>query len=78
MSAHEPRLSHSNFGDSIKDLKPIINDFSDLINGLVISTGGGRNGILFGPLMGLRAAEMVMSKKMSIDTSFLSIKRFSI
>ncbi|MBI21524.1 MAG: hypothetical protein CL780_04680 [Chloroflexi bacterium] len=61
-----------------KDLKPIIDDFSDLINGLVISTGGGRNGILFGPLMGLRAAEMVMSKKMSIDTSFLSIKRFSI
>ena len=25
MSAHEPRLNHANFSDSIKDLKPIIN-----------------------------------------------------
>ena len=59
------------------DLLPIIENFSDEVSGLVLSTGGGRNGILFGPAMGYIAAEMILSKKSSVDTSFLNLKRFN-
>ena len=55
----------------------IIENFSDEVSGLVLSTGGGRNGILFGPAMGYIAAEMILSKKSSVDTSFLNLKRFN-
>ena len=59
------------------DLLPFIEYFSDEVSGLVLSTGGGRNGILFGPAMGYIAAEMILSKKSSVDTSFLNLKRFN-
>ena len=59
------------------DLRPIIENFPNEISGLVLSTGGGRNGILFGPAMGYIAAEMVLSKKNSVDTAFLNLKRFN-
>ena len=59
------------------DLRPIIENFPNEISGLVLSTGGGRNGILFGPAMGCIAAEMILSKKNSVDTSFLNLKRFN-
>ena len=59
------------------DLRPIIENFPGEISGLVLSTGGGRNGILFGPAMGCIAAEMILSKKRSVDTSFLNLKRFN-
>jgi glycine/D-amino acid oxidase-like deaminating enzyme len=45
------------------DLQPVIEDLSYLIKGLIVCSGGSRNGILFGPAMGLLASEMILDRK---------------
>ena len=58
------------------DLQPVIEDLSYLIKGLIVCSGGSRNGILFGPAMGLLASEMILSQQTSIEISNWSINRF--
>ena len=58
------------------DLQPVIEDLSYLIKGLIVCSGGSRNGILFGPAMGLLASEMVLAQDTSIEISNWSITRF--
>ena len=42
---------------------------------LVISTGGGRKGILYGPLMGKLTSQLIMGSNTDMDISMLSPNR---
>jgi len=44
---------------------------------LMIITGGGRNGILLGPSMGLAAASFVAGSEFPVNISAFSLARFS-
>tara|TARA_B100000809_G_C15089010_1_gene512503 strand:- start:495 stop:1595 length:1101 start_codon:yes stop_codon:yes gene_type:complete len=58
------------------DRLPIIEAVSGL-EGLVIITGGGRNGILLGPSMGLAAANLVAGSDFPVDIRAFSLSRFA-
>ena len=58
------------------DRLPIIEAVSEP-QGLIIITGGGRNGILLGPSMGLAAANFVAGSEFPVDISAFSLSRFS-
>ena len=58
------------------DRLPIIEAFSGP-EGLVIITGGGRNGILLGPSMGLAAASLVAGSDFPVDIRAFSLSRFA-
>tara|TARA_Y100001934_G_C12379877_1_gene791689 strand:- start:3535 stop:4659 length:1125 start_codon:yes stop_codon:yes gene_type:complete len=58
------------------DNMPIID--SDLnVDGLVIASGGGRQGIALGPAIGISAAALVTGSEPPIDISGFSLSRFS-
>ena len=58
------------------DRLPIIEAVSEP-QGLMIITGGGRNGILLGPSMGLAAASFVAGSEFPVNISAFSLARFS-
>jgi glycine/D-amino acid oxidase-like deaminating enzyme len=58
------------------DKMPII-DASAGPEGLVISTGGGRQGIALGPGMGIATAALATGAESPIDVSGFSLSRFS-
>ena len=58
------------------DKMPII-DGSVGIEGLVVATGGGRQGIALGPAMGTAAAALVVGEDSPVDVTGFSIRRFA-
>jgi len=64
-------------------LRPITPDREPIIDavpgpdGLVISTGGGRQGILLGPAMGIAAAALATGGESPVDVGAFSLDRFS-
>ena len=58
------------------DKMPII-DGSVGIEGLVVSTGGGRQGIALGPAMGIATAALATGEESPVDVSAFSLDRFA-
>ena len=58
------------------DKMPII-DGSVGIEGLVVSTGGGRQGIALGPAMGIATAALATGEESPVDVSAFSLGRFA-
>lgn len=60
------------------DRVPIIDaEFESGLDGLVIVTGAGRNGIMLGPAMGQAAAALATGARSPFDVSAFSLARFS-
>ena len=57
------------------DRLPIVGTVPGL-DGAVVATGAGRNGIELGPAMGLAAAELALGRKPSFDIGRLALDRF--
>ncbi|MDA1280661.1 MAG: FAD-dependent oxidoreductase [Chloroflexi bacterium] len=77
-----PYLEDADLVKQTACLRPMTPDRAPIIDaepgpdGLVISTGGGRQGILLGPAMGRAAAALATGVESSVDISAFSLARF--
>jgi glycine/D-amino acid oxidase-like deaminating enzyme len=78
-----PYLEEAELVQQTACLRPMTPDRAPIIDavsgpkGLVIATGGGRNGILLGPAMGLAASALAAGSDSPVDVSAFSLGRFS-
>ena len=78
-----PYLEEAELVQQTACLRPMTPDRAPIIDavpgpdGLVIATGGGRNGILLGPAMGLAASALATGLDSPVDVSAFSLGRFS-
>ena len=78
-----PYLEDADLVQQTAFLRPMTPDRAPIIDaalgpdGLVISTGGRRNGIELGPAMGIVAAAMATGAALPVDVSAFSLARFS-
>lgn len=78
-----PYLENADLVQQTACLRPITPDRAPIVDssagpeGLVISTGGGRNGILLGPAMGEAASDLVVGTAPTVNIDSFSLSRFS-
>lgn len=78
-----PYLENADLVQQTACLRPITPDRAPIVDarvgpeGLVVSTGGGRNGILLGPAMGEAAADLVVGTEPQENIDSFSLARFS-
>ncbi len=78
-----PYLEDAELVQQTACLRPMTPDWMPIIDaepgpeGLVISTGGGRQGIALGPAFGIATAALVTGAEPPVDISGFSLSRFS-